>query len=150
MDLMRNMAELAALNPQRAKSHLQTSGLGADVRLSMLSEMNLTASDRVQLKGDIIGSDKIRTAERRAAAEAHPQDAARRADLYSGVRREISGSSLDPQHKSEYLQRIPGPSEARALTLHNCGDYRESSHTTARLASFEYGRRDLHRVSSYE
>ena len=49
IQMMKDMADLAALNPQRAKSHLQTSGAGADMRLAMLRDMKLSASEQVPM-----------------------------------------------------------------------------------------------------
>eukprot|EP00656_Telonema_subtile_P057367 TRINITY_DN9413_c0_g1_i1.p1 TRINITY_DN9413_c0_g1~~TRINITY_DN9413_c0_g1_i1.p1 ORF type:complete len:177 (-),score=27.81 TRINITY_DN9413_c0_g1_i1:212-742(-) len=149
-DRMRDMAALAALNPERAKSHLQSSGLAADVRLSMMKDMKLCASEQVQLRGDIIGSDRLRDAERASATASKPQDAVRRSEAYSQVTKDINNSSLRPEEKAAFLNKIPGSSESKARALHNYGDYNESGYVAARAASREYGRSNLHRVSAFE
>lgn len=49
-----------------------------------------------------------------------------------------------------FHSQIPGLTEDRAVALHNYGDYNEAGYTTARSASLQYGRANLHRIASME
>jgi len=100
---MSDMAALNELNPARAKSHLQTSGAGADMRLAMLKEMKVSATERVQLRGDVIGSDRLMRNEQTAGSVA---DSTWRSDVYSQTIKDINSSGLKPHEKASYLSRV--------------------------------------------
>jgi len=141
MQMMSDMAALSELNPSRAKSHLQTSGAAGDMRLAMLKEMNLSATERLQLKGDVIGSDRLRTETQSAGKVC---ESTWREGVYKQAIKDISSSGLKPHQKSNYLSRIKcSDSNKSALTLHSYGDYKESNYATARVASTGFGRTDL-------
>lgn len=117
----------------------------------MLDDMKLTASEQVQLRGDIIGSDRIRAAERARAADAQPQDAARKAERYCSLSKDLNASSLGAREKSKWLSQVHrGDSESHARALHNCGEYHEAGYAAARAASLQYGRSNLHRIATFE
>jgi len=135
--MLDNMAALEALNPERAKTYLQTAPLGPAAKLDMMNRMHLSSTGGQQLHGDIIGMSRIQATEQRQGSVG---STLQHTEMWSKVVSDIQGSGFSTQQQADFLRRVPTTTRAKADLIRSTGNHAEADYYAGREATTQFGR----------